>query len=60
MGDTECTTPHVLMIPERTMGNAQMNTSNVTTGAYIGSAMYTTNLTPFKTIIKMILKQVIF
>ena len=52
MGDTECTTPHVLMIPERTMGNAQMNTSNVTTGAYIGSAMYTTNLTPFKTIIK--------
>lgn len=52
MGDTECTTPHVLMIPERTMGNAQMNASNVTTGAYIGSAMYTDNLTPFKTIIK--------
>ena len=52
MGDTECTTSHVLMIPERTMGNAQMNASNVTTGAYIGSTMYTDNLTPFKTIIK--------
>lgn len=52
MGDTECTKPHVLMIPERTMGNAQMNASNVTTGAYIGSAMYTDNLNPFKTIIK--------
>ena len=51
-GDTECTTPHVLMIPERSMGTAQMNTSNVTTGAYVGSAMYTTNLAAFKTIIQ--------
>ena len=51
-GDTECTTPHVLMIPERSMGTAQMNSSNVTTGAYTGSAMYTDNLTPFKTIIQ--------
>lgn len=52
MGDTECTKPHVLIIPERTMGNEQMNTSNVTTGAYVGSAMYTTNLEKYKTIIK--------
>lgn len=52
MGDTECTKPHILMIPERTMGNEQMNTSNVTTGAYVGSAMYTTNLEKYKTIIK--------
>ena len=51
-GNTECTTPHVLMIPERTMGNEQMNTSDVTTGAYVGSAMYTTNLEKYKTIIK--------
>jgi len=50
-GDTECTTPHVLMIPERTMGNAQMNDSNITTGAYVGSKMYTEYLTPFKTVI---------
>ena len=52
MGDTECTKPHILMIPERTMGNEQMNATNVTTGAYIGSAMYTTNLAKYKTIIK--------
>lgn len=51
-GDTECTTPHILMVPERTMGNAQMNTSNITTGAYVGSAMYTDNLATFKTIIQ--------
>lgn len=51
-GDTECTTPHVLMIPERTMGNAQMNANNVTTGAYIGSAMYTTHLATYRTTIK--------
>lgn len=52
MGDTECTKPHVLMIPERIMGTAMMNDTHVTTGAYVGSKMYTTNLTPFKTIIK--------
>ena len=28
-----------------------MNTENVTTGAYVGSKMYTTNLAPFKTVI---------
>lgn len=52
MGDTECTKHHVLMIPEKTMGNAQMNESNVTTGAYVGSKMYTTNLNQYRTIIK--------
>ena len=51
-GDTECTKPHVLMIPERIMGTAQMNDSHVTTGGYVGSKMYTTNLAQFKTIIQ--------
>lgn len=51
-GSTETTKHHVLMIPELSMGTAQMNTSNVTTGAYIGSAMYTTNLESFRTIIQ--------
>lgn len=51
-GDTECTTPHVLMIPEKTMGNEKMNDSNVTTGAYIGSKMYTTYLNTYRNIIK--------
>lgn len=50
-GDTECKTQHVLVIPERIMGTAKMNDANITTGAYIGSKMYTEYLTPFKTII---------
>lgn len=52
MGDTECKTPHILMIPERIMGTAQMNSSNITTGAYIGSEMYKTNLATHRTTIK--------
>ena len=52
MGDTECTTPHVLMIPERIMGTAKMNDTNITTGAYVGSKMYTEYLAPFKTVIQ--------
>lgn len=51
-GDTECTTPHILMIPERSMGIAKMNDSNITTGAYVGSKMYTDYLAPFKTVIQ--------
>lgn len=51
-GDTECTTPHILMVPERTMGNAKMNDTNITTGAYVGSKMYTEYLAPFKTVIQ--------
>lgn len=51
-GDTECTTNHVLMIPERTMGKAQMNNTDITTGAYKGSSMYSSNLNTFKTLIK--------
>lgn len=51
-GDTECKTQHVLVIPERIMGTAKMNDSNITDGAYIGSAMYKTNLAQFKTVIK--------
>lgn len=51
-GDTECKTPHVLMIPERIMGTAKMNDTNITTGAYVGSKMYTENLAPFKAVIQ--------
>lgn len=52
MGDTECKTPHILMIPERIMGTAKMNSTNITTGGYTESEMYKTNLTQFKTVIK--------
>lgn len=51
-GDLECTTPHILMVPERIMGTAKMNDTNITTGAYINSKMYTEYLAPFKTVIK--------
>lgn len=51
-GDTECKKNHVLMIPEKIMGTAKMNDSNITTGAYVGSKMYTTNLAQFKTVIQ--------
>lgn len=52
MGDAECKTPHILMIPERIMGTAKMNDTNITTGAYVGSKMYTEYLTPFKAVIQ--------
>ncbi len=51
-GDTECTTPHILMIPEKIMGTAKMNDTNITTGAYVGSKMYTEYLAPFKAAIQ--------
>lgn len=52
MGDTECTTPHILMVPEKIMGTAKMNDTNITTGAYVGSKMYTEYLAPFKAVIQ--------
>jgi hypothetical protein len=43
MGDTGCTTHHILCVPRDCFTNyAQMNSSNVTTGGYPGSAMWTT------------------
>ena len=50
-GDTACTTPHLVIMPDHTLYNAAMNDSNVVTGAYVGSKMYTTNLTNAKTIV---------
>ena len=40
------------MIPERIMGTAKMNDTNITTGAYVGSKMYTEYLAPFKAVIQ--------
>lgn len=50
-GDTACTTHHVVVVPDTVLYTAQMNSTNVTTGAYVGSAMYTTNLAQAKTTI---------
>lgn len=51
-GDTNFTKHHVVIVPDTSLYNAQMNTSNVTTGGYTGSAMYKSNLAQAKTTIK--------
>ena len=61
-GDTNCTTHHVVIVPDTCMYNAQMhNTSsggwesgaaNTTAGGYVGSDMYKSNLEQAKTTIK--------
>lgn len=50
-GDTKCTTHHVVIVSDTCLYTAQMNTSDVVTGAYVGSKMYTTNLAQAKTTI---------
>lgn len=61
-GDTNCTTHHVVIVPDTYLYNAQMhNTSsgsyeggaaNTTAGSYVGSDMYKSNLEQAKTTIK--------
>lgn len=51
-GDTNFTKHHVVIVPDTSLYKAQMNTSNVTTGGYTGSAMYKSNLAKAKTTIK--------
>lgn len=51
-GDTNFTMHHVVIVPDTSLYKAQMNTSNVTTGGYTGSAMYKSNLAQAKTTIK--------
>lgn len=61
-GDTNCTTHHVVIVPDTCLYNAQMhNTSsggyeggaaNTTNGGYVGSDMYKSNLEQAKTTIK--------
>lgn len=50
-GDTSFTKHHAVIVPDTRLYSAQMNTANVTTGAYKGSAMYTANLTQAKSTI---------
>lgn len=61
-GDTNCTTHHVVIVPDTCLYNAQMhNTSsggwesgaaNTTAGGYVGSDLYKSNLEQAKTTIK--------
>ncbi len=43
-GDTACTSHHVTLIPDANMYTHAMNDTNITTGAYVGSKMYTEGL----------------
>lgn len=61
-GDTNCTTHHVVIVPDTCLYNAQMHntssgglesgTANTTAGGYVGSDMYKSNLKQAKTTIK--------
>lgn len=50
-GDTAFTSHHLVIMPDEALYNAQMNTTNVTTGGYVGSAMYKSNLENAKKIV---------
>lgn len=61
-GDTNCTTHHVVIVPDTCLYNAQMHktssggwesgAANTTAGGYVGSDMYKSNLEQAKTTIK--------
>lgn len=51
-GDTSCTTHHAVIVPDTCLYNAVMNDTNITTGGYTGSKMYTEGLEDAKTTIK--------
>lgn len=44
-GDTECTEHHVVIVPDTNLDTQKMNDSNITTGGYVGSKMYTSYIT---------------
>lgn len=50
-GDTAFARHHAVIVPDTCLYDAQMNTTNVTTGAYVGSKMYTEGLEQAKTTI---------
>ena len=51
-GDTSCTKHHVVIVPDTCLYNHGMNDTNITTGGYVGSKMYTEGLEQAKTTIK--------
>lgn len=47
-GDTSCETHHVTVVPDTQLYTHCMNDTNITTGAYVGSKMYTEGLNSAK------------
>lgn len=52
VGDTPLLDHHAVIVPDKSLYNATMNATNITTGGYTGSVMRTTNLATAKTTIK--------
>lgn len=50
-GDTACSEHHVVLVPDTNMYTHCMNDTNITTGGYVGSKMYTEGLNQAKTTI---------
>ena len=50
-GDTNFTSHHLVIVPDSNLGTAAMNTSATTSGGYIGSQMYSTNMASAKSTI---------
>ncbi len=50
-GDQDFTTPHLVIVPDTNLYTAKMNDTNTTAGGYVGSLMYTSNLSAAKTTI---------
>lgn len=51
-GDDKCIDHHIVVMPDSQLYSAVMNNSNITTGGYIGSEMYKTNLKNAKDLVK--------
>lgn len=51
-GDTDLTKHHIVVVPDTSLYNHVMNDTNITTGGYVGSKMYTKGLEQAKTTIK--------
>lgn len=52
--EPSCITPHLVIMPDTQLYKAQMNSTDTTAGAYMGSEMYTKNLAEAKTIINSV------
>lgn len=51
-GDVACMNHHLVIMPDHILYNASMNDADVTTGGYVGSKMYTTNIGEAKLIVR--------
>lgn len=50
-GDTAFTSHHLVIVPDTNLYTAKINDTSITTGGYVGSQMYTTNLATAKSTI---------